>query len=324
MKPVTYGAFQNGLSQLGKLEQNKFQTLTNCNIHSETGLITCNLAMVTDSTTPNEAFFSAVDPSGNTWAVSKTTGKIWKRTTAGTWTLEHTNANTAHRGVRYFNGYLFFWTATKLGHFNLVSTWTDSFATFTNGNARGSVEHGNTLLISDGRYSARVDSSNVFSANEFTVPAQYKLTDIISLGDDVLFGSYISTDVAFCKAFLWNSVATSWTTEDEIFEIGINFFIQVDNLYLAQCGITGNFYYWTGSRFAYFGKLRGVTTALGEQMSATLNRRPLIAIGTQIYSIHKESNELNFAFLWRIYLFSFNFLNNRSRSDSYSLCRNGC
>ena len=296
MKPVVYGQFFSGTSQLGKLEQNKFPTLTNCNIHGETGLVTCNLAMTTDSATPNEPFFSCIDNAGNIWAASKTTGKIWKRTSGGTWSLERTNANTAHRGIRYFNGYIFYWTATKLGHFNLISTYTDSFATFTNGNARGSVEHANSLIIGDGKNAVRVDSANVFSANEFTLPAQFIITDIISLGDDVLFGTYISTSVAYCKAFLWNSVATSWTIEDEVFEIGINCFIQLDNLWLAQCGTAGNFYYWTGSRLAYFGKLRGVTTALGEEMSAVLNRRPLIAVGTQIYSIHKEDNSLNFAF----------------------------
>jgi len=296
MELIVYGQFQNGLSQLGKLQQDRFLTLDNCNIHSETGLVEPNLAMESESTTPNEACFRAIVPTGDVYWFSKTTGKTWKRTTAGAYSLVNTNANGAHRGAQYFNGYLFYWTATKLGHFNLSATWTDTFATFTNGNARGSTEHANSLLINDGRYCARVDSSNVFSANEFVVPAQFNLTDCVSLGDDVLFGSYVSTSVAYCKAFLWDSVSTSWTYEDEVYEIGINLILKLDNLYLAQCGTSGAFYYWTGSRFAYFGKIRGITTALGEQMADVFNRRTVYANGTKIYSIHKEDNSLNFAF----------------------------
>lgn len=296
MKPIVLGQFQNGLAQLGKLDQNRWMTLDNCNIHSETGLVEPNLAMTSESTTPNEACFRAIVPSGKVYFLSKTSGKIWERTTGGSYSLVNTNANGAHRGAQYFNGYLFYWTATKLGHFNLASTWTDTFATFTNGNARGSTEHANSLIINDGKYAARVDSANVFSANEFVVPAQFNLTDCVSIGDDVLFGSYISTEVAYCKAFLWDSVSTSWTYEDEVYEIGINQFLKLDNIYLAQCGVSGAFYYWTGSRLAYFGKIRGITTALGEQMTDVYNRRLLFANATKIYSIHKEDNSLNFAF----------------------------
>lgn len=293
-KPIIYGTWQNGLSGLGKLQQNKFPTLINCDIHEETGLIMNQYAMESESTTPNEACFSAIAPNGDIYAVSKTSGKIWKRTTAGVWSLAHTNANTAHRGVRYFNGYLFYWTATKLGHFNLASTWTDSFATGTN--FRGSCEANNTLLIGNGRYVARVDSSNTFSATEFTLPAQFIITEMINIGDDVLIGTYISTDVAKCKVFLWDTVSTGWSYEDWVYEIGINCFLQLDNIIVAQCGTSGRFYYWSGSKMVYFGKIRGINTALGEQMTEVYNGRPLFANGTQIYSIHKEDSGLSFAF----------------------------
>lgn len=293
-KPIVYGQFYNGLSGLGKLEQNKWVTLENCDVHSDSGLIMPQYAMESESTTPNEACFSAIVPNGDIYAVSKTSGKIWKRTTAGSWSLAHTNANTAHRGARYFNGYLFFWTATKLGHFDLASTWTDSFATGTN--FRGSVEGNNSLLIANGRYTARVDSSNTFSANEFVVPAQFNQTCLANIGDDILIGTYVSTDVAYCKAFLWDTVSTAWSYEDEVYEIGINCFVKLDNLWLAQCGNSGNFYYWSGSQFIKFGKIRGITTALGEQMSEVYNGRPLFANANKIYSIHREDNGLNFAF----------------------------
>lgn len=293
-EPVIYGQFFNGESALGKLEQAKLYSTVNCDIHSETGMIMPQLAMESESTTPNEACFSAIDNSGNMYFCSKTTGKIWKRTTSAVYSLIRTNANGAHTGCQYFNGYLFYWTATELGTYDLASTYNDSFATGTA--FRGSAEHANALYIANGRWIARVDSANTFSATELVLPAQYLATCLKSLGDDLLIGTYVNTGVAYCKVFLWDTVSTSWTYEDEVFEVGINCFVQIDNIMLAQCGTSGRFYYWTGSQMAYFGSIRGITTALGEQMAVTFNGRSLFANTTKIWSIHKQDKDLPYAF----------------------------
>jgi hypothetical protein len=295
MKPIIYGAFYNGESGLGKLDQGKLFATTNLDIHSEVGLAMPKLALTSESTTPNEACFSAIDPSGNVYFCSKTTGKIWKRAIAdATYSLVHTNANTAHTGCRYFNGYLWFWTATKLGNYNLDATWVDSFATGTN--FKEGIESSNTLLIANGRYIARVDAANAFSDSELTLPAQYNATCLKDLGDDVLIGTIVNSNVSYCKVFLWNKVDNSYTYEDEIFEIGVNCFLQIDNVILAQCGTAGRFYYWTGSKMNYFGKIRGITTAGGEQMTAVYNGKCLFANATKIFSIHKEDKDLPYAF----------------------------
>lgn len=297
-KPIVYGQFYNGLSGLGKLEQNKWVTLENCDVHSDSGLIMPQYSMESESTTPNEACFSAIVPNGDIYAVSKESGKIWKRTTATTWSLAHTNADTSgHRGSRYFNGYLWYWTATKLNYFDLSSTWSDDTAHYATGtNFRGSCEANNTLLLGNGRTVARVDSTNTFSADEFPLPAQFTVTELINVGDDVLIGTYVSGDVAYCKVFLWDTVSTGWSYEDELFEIGVNCFLRLDNIVVAQCGASGRFYYWSGSQMIYFGKIKGITTAIGDQMTTVYNGRPLFANGTQIYSIHKEDSGLPFAF----------------------------
>jgi hypothetical protein len=291
--PLRLGNFYTGLSSLGKLEQGKWQELTNCEIHNEIGIVTNNFAMETESTTPNENCVFAQDQSGNVYACSQESGKIWKRTTSAVWSLIRTNANGAHRGAKYFNGYLWYWTATKLGTYDLSSTFNDSFATGTD--FREGIEANNTLLIANGRYIARVDSANTFDATSFKLPAQFKATCLKNIGDDVLIGTYISSDTASCKVFLWDSVSTAWTYEDTIPEIGINCFISIDNLTLAQCGTSGNFYYWTGSQMAYFNKISGITTGLGEQKSVSLNGRPLYANGTEIYSIHRQNSSLPYA-----------------------------
>lgn len=294
--PISYGQFVNGQSGLGKLEQNKFYSLDNCEIHDEPGIAKCQNAMASESTTPNEPCFNTISSTGNTYFASKTSGKIWKRTTAGSYSLVRTNANGAHTGCRYFNGYIWYWTATKLGFMvaDTEATPNDSLATGTA--FRGATEANNTLLIGNGRYIARVDATNAVALTELILPAQYKVTEIVNIGDDVLIGTYVSTDVAYCRVFLWDTVSTSWSYEDEIFEIGVNCFLQLDNTRIAQCGTSGRFYYWTGSQMAYFGKIKGITTALGEQMTTVYNGRPLFANGTKIYSIHKEDSGFPYAF----------------------------
>lgn len=294
---MKYGDFIKGQSALGKLDQGKFTKLDNIDIHTNPGIAQPQLAMESESTTANEPCVSAIDAEGNIYFCSTSTGKIWKRTPSGTYSLVHTNSNGGHTGCQYFNGYLWYWTASKLGYYDLSSAWDDSFATFSNGNARGSVEANNTLLIGDGKYIARIDSANTFSANEFAIPAQYKISVMVNIGDDVLIGTYVSDEVAYCKAFLWDTVSSSWTYEDEVFEIGINSIVQLDNTYIAQCGSSGKFYYWTGARFNYFGRIRDITTSIGiGNKSVVFNGVALYANGNKIYSIHKEDASFPFAF----------------------------
>ena len=294
--PIIYGNFFAGISGLGKLEQGKFYDIQNADIHTETGLIMPQFAMESESATPNEPCWNTIDPDGNIYFASKTSGKIWKRTTAGSYSLAHTNTNGAHTGCRYFNGYIWYWTSTKLGYFVAGTEASPNNSLATGTAFRGAEEHANSLLIANGRYIARVDANNSVALQEFVMPAQYKATCLKSVGDDVLIGTYVSTSVSYCKVFLWDTVSTSWTYEDEVFEVGINCFIQLDNIIAAQCGTSGRFYYWTGSQMSYFGKIKGITTTLGEQMALTYNGRPLFANGTKIYSIHKEDKDLPYAF----------------------------
>jgi hypothetical protein len=151
-------------------------------------------------------------------------------------------------------------------------------------------------LIANGRYITRIDAANSVALEEFTLPAQFKATTLLNIGDDVLIGTYISTDVSYCKVFLWDTVSTAWTYEDEIWETGVNVLMKLDNIAVAQCGTSGNFYYWDGSKMNYFGRIKGITTSLGEQRAITYKRRPLFANATKIYSIHKDASGLPYAF----------------------------
>ena len=171
------------------------------------------------------------------------------------------NTNTTgHRGAKSFNGVMYYWTASKLGKFTNESeaSRSDSFGTFSNGQARGCEEANLSLFIADGKYVAAVDNAGTFSPNVFDIPADKQSTCIKKVGTDILVGSIIGTNVNTCSVYLWDTYSSSWTLEDELPENGVNTFIDGDNVTIAQCGSSGALYYWNGSTMQSFdSKIRG-------------------------------------------------------------------
>lgn len=292
----TFSDFHKGIAQSKNIQQG-FHNLVNCDVHSMLGEAQSNLALISESATPNEACIRAEDPSGNVYWFSTTTGKTWKRAVAdATYSLVNTNANGAHLGARYFNGYIYYATTTKLGRYDLASTWSDSFATFTNGASYKPMEEINlSLFIGDGRYVASVDNANTFSANALDLPVGQTITALIGTSYDLLIGTIIGANVKKCKAYLWDTYSPSWTADDMIPDNGVNCFIDGDGMIFAQIGTTGWIYYWTGGQMKRFYKLRNITTAHGDQCSTVHNGRPLYATGTKVFSIHRESESFPYA-----------------------------
>jgi len=281
-----------------KYDQGGFDDSSNVDIYTELGSLRCQLALVSESTTPNEACISAIVPDGTVYFFSTTTGKIWSRTTSGTYALANTNANTAHRGARYFNGKLYYWTATKVGHFNMASTWTDTWQTLSNSNGRGSSILNLSLFIADGNDISSVDNTGAWSQSALDLETNYIITDLTNVGTDLLIGTINSTSNGACKVFLWDTYSPSWTLEDEIFESGINCFIPADNITFAQCGNAGQVYYWTGGHMEKFKQIRGITTtntATSHALTTSLNGKPLLANGTKVYSISRYDKDYPFA-----------------------------
>jgi hypothetical protein len=64
---------------------------------------------------------------------------------------------------------------------------------------------------------------------------------------------------------------------------------------LAQCGTSGQIYYWNGSQMVKFKKIRGVTTTVNSYNSIEYQGKPLFAVGTKIFSINREDQDFPFA-----------------------------
>jgi hypothetical protein len=292
----TYSDFYKGISR-SRYDQTGFDSLTNCDVHSELGLVQPQLALAEDSATPNENCIGVTAPNGDVYFFSKSSGKTWKRAVAdGSYSLVNTNANGAHCGAGYFNGKIYYSTSTKLGHYDLSSTWTDTYQTWSQTSTyRPMYEMNLSLFIGNGKYLASIDGGATFADNSLDLPSNYSITTLTGVGTDLLIGTIIGTNVSMCKVFLWDTYSSSWTVEDDVPEIGINTFIPMDNITIAQCGTAGNLYYWTGARMEKLKKLRSVTTSANHYAAAILNGKSLFATGTKIFSFHREDKDMPLA-----------------------------
>lgn len=298
--------FYKGESGKGAYDQQGYNATANLDVHSQLGTATSQVAIASESTTPNEAAIGAIVSNGDTFWASTASGKIWKRTAAGTYSLVHTGTQGNNIGIVAFQGYLYYWTATKLGRITIAlasseASWSsqnDSYATFTNSSTYKPYAICNlSLFIGDGNYVARVDSAHVFSANVLDVESQFSVTAIENADGWLLIGLTLSTSVSFSKVILWDTYSSSWTYEDDLYEIGINAFIVSDNIIFILAGTVGNIYYWTGAKAQLLTKIPSLLTAVSIKPYnvAILNGKALFAVGTQIYSIHKADKDMAYA-----------------------------
>ena len=300
----TFNQFQNGIAK-SKADQNGFDNIINGDVHLELGSFSPQLALTLESIAVDEVCLQAITPSGTIYLFSKTSGKIWKRTLAGTYSSLTANANTAgHAGANYFNGFVYYWTSTKLGKFvaETEASRNDSFGTANRSNFTASAILNLNLFIGDGNQIAKVDVNGTFSTNALDLPLEYNVSALKAEKYDLLIGTYIGAYVHHCRVFLWDTYSDSWTVEDEIPENGVNTFINCDEVTVAQCGDAGKLYYWTGVSMTLFdSELRDEITnfisssRFGYQVSTVFGSRPLIAVGQYIYSIYRKFNSLNFA-----------------------------
>jgi len=270
----------------------------NLDVHTRIGTAQCQKALASESTTPNEECVQAESTNGDVYFFSIESGKTWKRTSAGSYSLVNTNANGSHRGARYFNGKIYYWTSSKVGHFDLSSTWTNSAHTLSNSNGQGGEVVNDVLFIADGKYIASITSGGTFTANSLDIPAEYTATDLIGWNARLLIGTVVGSNVSRSKVFMWDTYSSTWTVDDDVFEIGINTFVRVDNFVLAQCGTGGNLYLWNGSQMELFRKIRNVTTSVSVTSHArknVFNGVALLGIGSDIYSVHRADRDMPYA-----------------------------
>lgn len=244
--------------------------------HTTPGLTKIRQKLAKDSATTIDALCRVrlAVSSGETFWFSYTSGKIWRRSTGGTWLLVYTTTPAAGGagclGAIEYDGYIYWATESRLHRIPIANiataqNWTDNasedWATFTNTDAafHPMVIQNLELFIGDANYVAKVyeDSGHQFTADALDIRQPLRVKTMIAFGIDLLIGTYVADTVNKAEIFRWDCESTSWTSSDTIEENGINAFIRDDNYVYVQAGQLGKIYFYNGEQLLPYKRIPG-------------------------------------------------------------------
>lgn len=236
--------------------------------HSSPGTITVQQKLTKDSGTTVTEFCKVRVAASNGYSFwfSADSGKIWARSSGGTWTLAFTTTAAAGEvkclGAMEFNGYIYWATQSRLHRIaiaNADDAWTSetlNWQTFavTDQNYHPMAIQDLTLFIGDGNRVVSVDDAGTFNNNALDIKTPYIIKTMIDFEIDLLIGTVVSTATTVNKTSIirWDCVSTSWNTSDTIEEVGINAFIRDDNYIYVNAGRAGSIYYYNGEKLESF------------------------------------------------------------------------
>lgn len=247
--------------------QSSVAEMVGLDIHSEPGVIKLNQALTKESGTTVDEFVKDVVPcsDGKTYLFSSTSGKIWSRASNGTYTLEATAApaagSAAILGAMEYQGYIYYAMQSRLGRWQIGTAWSgrnDSWATFTNTDASFhpmKVVNG-VLYIGDAHFVAQVDAGT-FTANALDIKQPLRIKSLGRIDTDLLLGTYVNDNVNRSSIIRWNTWSVSYSVEDEIPEVGVNAFLDTDNMVIVSAGTKGNLYVYDGSTLEQVKTIKG-------------------------------------------------------------------
>lgn len=224
-------------------------------IHSESGVMKVNQALTKESGTTIDDFVKAgvACSDGNTYLFGSTNGKIWKRTSGGTYTLEATaNPSSGIPGIleaKEYMGYIYYATKNQLGRWQVGTAWStrsDNWANFSYGDVDWHpMQILNLVLYIGDRYVVAQVDAGTFSADAVDLPdlsSTLRVKCLGKMGTDLLIGTYVNSNVVETEIFRWNTWSVSFTNSDTIPEVGINSFLEIDNAVIVNAGTKGNMY----------------------------------------------------------------------------------
>jgi hypothetical protein len=271
-----FSDFSGGLADSAMRGINgSFAALVGLDVHSEPGILKVAQALAKDSgTTVTELCKSVVTASdGNSYWFSGDSGKIWKRTSTGTWSLAHTNTKGKNFDARQYGDYIYYTADGFLGRQSVATAaseapWSsadDDFQTLSNGdNEYAPMEEVcERLFIGNGKYVAKFDGTT-YVDNALDLTSKFRISALYPYGIDLLIGTYVGASQAvkvnFCKLFRWDTRADDYNDSDLVYEAGINAFIPADNQLYVQAGINGQIYYYNGSLLIPYKNIPGAFT----------------------------------------------------------------
>lgn len=282
--------------------QHSLYKMVGWDVHSTPGVLKVAQKLTKDSGDTVDEFVKCmvVSSNGYTYHFSSSSGKIWQRADDGTWSLVHTTiptgGDTGCLGAAEYQGYIYWATEDNLhrilasgakGDTDWTNNATDNWQTFDAGDDlfHPMIEQNGVLYIGDGNLLAQVDAG-AFSANALDIKYPLRVKCLGKIGTDVLLGTYVDDNINKSQIIRWNTYSVSFTSSDEIDEVGINAFIPGDNTVYVQAGLQGNIYVYNGEQLELFKKIPGEysTTEYGRvNPNAAANFNGKILIGFSKY-----------------------------------------
>ena len=176
--------------------------------------------------------------------------------TAGTWSALTTPSTAVGQGMRIWNDYVWIRKTTAVATYGPLSgaaALTQSHATVT-GNIQSITDHApiveflGNLYFANSRFLGEWDGTT-WTYNKITLPVGWKIRTMAVLGEDLVMGGWIGTNVYdYEKGFLWfwNGTDTSVTNFLEVNEGGVNAMKVTDNALYFVAGAVSNLYVYTG------------------------------------------------------------------------------
>ena len=242
--------------------KNSVWRMIGLNPHATPGIIDVAQALAKISSTTITEFCRerVVSTNGKIYWFSYTSGKIWQQNadTDDTFELVFTTTPAAGAagcsGAREYRGFIYWATQNRIHRIqatlaNGASAWTtnavEDFATFANGDTEfHPMEEQNLVLyIGDANYIAQIDDG-VFSNNALDIKSPLRVKSLGKVFTDLLIGTFVNDYVNKTTIYRWNTWSASFATANEIDEVGVNAFMQGDNIVFVQAGLSGNIYYY--------------------------------------------------------------------------------
>ena len=248
--------------------ENSVAEAVNCDIHGEAGVIKANQALTKDSgSTVDELCLAKVPCSNGSTYFFGDAGGVFERESDGTWTDHGTVAPAAGSAkvlsAEEYQGYVYYAMQSRLGRFAIPTagvspTQVDSWATFgvTDDTFHPMKKVNLVLYIGDGNQIAQVDAGT-FSANALDIKTPLRISSLGKLDTDLLLGTYVSDNVNSTEIIRWNTWSVSYSVSDDIPEVGINAFLEADNIVLVNAGTKGNIYIYDGAQLEHYKQIKG-------------------------------------------------------------------
>lgn len=297
---------------------NSVAEMVNLDIHSESGVIKCNQALTKDSgSTVTEFIQARVACSNGSTYLFGDAGGIYERQVNGTWTKRGTASPAAGAigilSAEEQEGYIYYAMQSRLGRFAVPAagaaiTQSDNWATFgiTDALFHPMQKLNLVLYIGDGNRIAQVDGG-VFSANALDIQSPLRVSALWNLDTDLIIGTFININVMKTQIIRWNTWSPSFSVSDPIPEVGVNAFLDADNIILVNAGTKGNIYLYDGVTLEPYKKLKGNFTATNKAKVLpnavfNFNGMPLFGLSQDtgegvnlgVYSIHRTNRNYNY------------------------------